>query len=311
MVLGKVFKGLGKITKGVGAPIIGIGVGFATMNPAAGFAAYSAASGINKYNAGRRLKKFGREYEEQQIALANEYAEGQRLIGQQRLDAANHAAHLMGRQASMLRAAAAQAREIAAKNASLVMQEGQEVLRRTKAEHKQTEQRTEAGLWSTGFLASRGSMGEFQSELRAENKRQQSWIKKSFAQQAQVVREGGDIEAAMLTAQAAGVSAGAHQIAAEGIAAFQQAELNAQQAIAQAQLSGDAYIRQGKSAMSSGIGQFALGVAGLGIGLGGFGGGVSSGGGGAGGGFRGIPRAPGSFGASRWGPSPSGNRGAI
>ena len=274
--LSKITKPLSKIPAAVGGVVVGV----ATGNPYLGFATYGALSGAKQYEAGRSLKKFGKEYELEQIALAEQYAANTIAGGIAYRDAANAAAASAKHQAHLLNAAAAQARELAAKNAGLVLDEGAETLRRTKKEHGQTEGTTRARLWASGLLANQGSLGKFQSSLHKENKKQQSWIQRAFEQQAEVVREGGDIQAALLKAQAVGASAGAAQMAAEGAAAFAQANLSAEQAIAQAQLSGDAYIRQGKNAMSSGLGQIGLAGFSAYAGLGGSAASVSSGGGG-------------------------------
>lgn len=185
----------------------------------AGTMVYGAIRGEK---AARRAKSAAQRQMEidQEIARANNaFAEGQAA---QTAAAHGAAAHAQRRAAHQIAAAAAQAREIAAANALLVEREGEETVSRAAKEHKSLEGSTSARMWASGTMANTGSQKKFKETLKKENKRERSWIKEAYQRQAQVVREGGELQSKQLTAEAIGIGAGAAQIEAAGALAYAQ-----------------------------------------------------------------------------------------
>lgn len=201
------------------APVAGIAT-TVVAGPVAGYAVYSGLSSMDAAAEGKRIAQAERRTQQQLALEYRDYRLGEIPIIQAGYDAQIHA---LNQQAHLMKQAAHQAKVIAGQNADLLEQEGQETVRRLKKQHKATEGSTRARLAASGIVSTTGSPKKFQKELKSENVAERKWVEKSFQSQADIVREGGALNAKALSAQALGIGAGVAQLEAESALAYAQA----------------------------------------------------------------------------------------
>lgn len=260
-----------KIVKGV-KKFAGLAAPFAArIGPWAPYAlaAYSIYSGVNSYYKGKKRSKQYNQWMGSEIDAANAAAQEQAnyLAGQGA--AAQHAAslqaHAARRQAHMLAAAAEQARALGEKNAQYLLAEGDETVDRMQKEHASLESTTKARMAASGVRSDKGTPKKFQGRLNKENRNERQWVEDTFRHNAEIAREGGQIEAAQLKAAAAGAGAGAAAIMAQGNAAAAEAAYLAQRGFDEARLYGESL--KANKPKKSGFGSILKGFGGAALAL--------------------------------------------
>lgn len=226
--------------------VVGLAAPFAAkIGPWAPYvlAGYSIYQGVNSYYKGKKLRRQYNQWMGQEIEAANQAAQEQASYLQGQAEAAQRAAslqaHAASRQAHALNAAAAQARALGEKNAQHLLAEGEETVGRMLNEHRSLESMTKARLAASGVRSDKGTPKMFQSRLKKENRGERQWVEDTFKHNAEIAREGGEIEARQLRAAASGAGAGAAAIMAEGAAATAEANYLAQRGLDEARLYGE------------------------------------------------------------------------